>query len=127
MAKKDYKSLEKNKEGFEKFRHNFAVAILRRGSYKWPSKNIIKIEARVERGMYKCASCSQCFGPKDIQVDHISPVIPVSGWDNFDNYIERLYCDSNSLQVLCKLCHSNKTAVESNLRVKKQQKKSKKS
>lgn len=118
MAKKkiDYKILEKNKEGFEKFRHNFTLQILRRGSYKWPAKNIIKTEARIERGMYKCFSCSRCFGPKEIEVDHIIPVIPVTGWDSFDKYIERLFCDSNNLQVLCKNCHSIKTSIESNLR-----------
>src|ERR1700677_103259 len=114
--KQDYSLLEKNPIAFEKFQHNFALAILRRGSYKWPAKNAVKTAARIERGMYKCSSCLNCYGPKEIEIDHIIPVIPVTGFDNFNEYIKRLYCSSNDLQVLCKLCHSNKTLVESSLR-----------
>jgi hypothetical protein len=52
------------------------------------------------------------FARKEIQIDHISPVVPTSGWEGFDNFIARLFCASNGLQTLCKPCHKAKSKEE---------------
>lgn len=50
-------------------------------------------------------------------VDHIKSVIDVNeGFKNWNEYITRLFCDSDNLQFLCHQCHDNKTAEENNLR-----------
>lgn len=52
-------------------------------------------------------------------MDHIEPVVPESGWDSWDGYIERLFCNEDGYQVICKSCHKKKTASENFHRSKK--------
>jgi len=65
-----------------------------------------------------CAICGLCFPMGDVQVDHIQPVVPVDreilSWDE---YIERLFCGVDNLQVLCKPCHQIKTNDENHDRL----------
>jgi 5-methylcytosine-specific restriction endonuclease McrA len=62
--------------------------------------------ARVERGKYECANCGDIVQRKNVQVDHI---VPVGRFEGFDLFIERLFCDTKGLAVLCLKCHSIKT------------------
>jgi 5-methylcytosine-specific restriction endonuclease McrA len=94
---------------------------LRRLSYQWPQRRQTIVKARVSRGLYKCAECerqgkSRLWGPKDISVDHKIPMVQVSGWDSWDEVLARLFCNSDSLQVLCHPCHDEKTAKENEQR-----------
>jgi 5-methylcytosine-specific restriction endonuclease McrA len=68
--------------------------------------------ARIERNQYVCAACEGIFPHGDIQVDHIEPVVALTGFENFDVYIERLFCNIEGLQVLCRPCHKIKTDEE---------------
>ncbi|MGL5078376.1 MAG: HNH endonuclease [Waterburya sp.] len=88
------------------------VPKLRRASYMWPARKKVLDAARIERGRYRCAHCNLIFGPKEISLDHINPVVPTNGWDNWDGYITRLYCEPEGLQVLCDPCHDKKTKTE---------------
>jgi hypothetical protein len=46
-------------------------------------------------------------------VDHIDPVVSVEhGFEGWNVYIERMFCEADGYQVLCKTCHSIKTANE---------------
>jgi hypothetical protein len=56
--------------------------------------------------------CGLLYRNKEINMDHIHPVIPVEGWDNWDGFIERLFVDDEGWQVLCKACHQEKTNEE---------------
>ena len=58
---------------------------------------------------YECAICRKNFKPDQIEVDHIEEVGPFDG--SFDNWVARVYCDIDNLQVLCKGCHKEKTKV----------------
>jgi len=50
---------------------------------------------------------------KNIFVDHIVPIIdPAVGFTTWDECIERMFCDSSNLQLLCKDCHSIKSREE---------------
>jgi hypothetical protein len=62
--------------------------------------------ARVERGKYRCAKCREIFNRKNINVDHR---ISIGKFQDFNIFIERLFCDSKGLDVLCVGCHKIKT------------------
>jgi hypothetical protein len=92
------------------------IAVLRRFSRFWePSSNVLK-NARIGRGIYQCKACSKIVGPKDIKVDHIEPVIPVTGFTTWDDLIVRLFCEESGLQAICKICHDEKTKKENEQR-----------
>lgn len=92
-------------------------AALRNLSYKTPMRQMIMASARVERGKYKCAVCGSIKRTSEIVVDHIHPIIPVTGFDNWDGVIERLFCPPDELQVICKKpCHSEKSKEENRIR-----------
>lgn len=88
-------------------------------------------KARRERPWYKkdgttaarprveflCSSCNEWFMRKDIQVDHEVPVIdPVKGFETWEIFSDRLFCDPSNLNVLCKPCHKVKTDEEKRIR-----------
>lgn len=95
----------------------FLIPVLRRASLRWKPRNEALKAARVDRGLYKCASCQELFGPKDIVLDHIEPVVPLTGdtysWHDFVN---RLFVSSEKYQVLCHPCHDTKSLIEDNIR-----------
>jgi 5-methylcytosine-specific restriction endonuclease McrA len=65
--------------------------------------------AKIAYGLYRCAECSTHTRRKDIHVDHI---IAIGRFTTFDLYIERLFCDTSGLRVLCKTCHKVKTKTD---------------
>lgn len=88
----------------------FVKNALRRASYKWPPRTESLRKARVGRGDYLCNLCKKIFKRKEVQVDHIIPVIdPLTGFNGFDEYVERLLCDEDNFQVICISCHKTKT------------------
>lgn len=55
---------------------------------------------------------------QNIFVDHIKPIIdPVVGFTTWDECIERMFCEADNLQVLCKTCHDEKSNEERALAV----------
>lgn len=82
----------------------------------------MKKEARLERGKYRCAACNKAVGPtkvvkgkrvKNIFVDHIEPVVSTKeGFVDWNTYIDRLFCEKDNLQLLCKSCHDKKSQRE---------------
>ena len=80
-------------------------------------KGIPKGSGTAEQGQElweaKCASCHGEFPAKNVQVDHILPVIdPTTGFTTWDSFVENLYCEKDNLQVLCTQCHDIKTKME---------------
>jgi 5-methylcytosine-specific restriction endonuclease McrA len=64
---------------------------------------------------YVCKKCKKTFALKDVQVDHIKPVIPLNKTiDDLDynTLVKRIFTTKRNLQVLCKSCHKIKTAHE---------------
>lgn len=98
-------------------RETFAKGALRRASLMWKPISECRRLARVERGLYLCAICKGHFPAKQTQVDHRESVISVTeGWQGWDTYIERLFCDVENLDLLCKNCHEAKTTMEVQMR-----------
>lgn len=114
---KDYKAIENDPEAFEKFKKNFVKHALRKATYRWPYRNIALQEARVERGFYKCSSCSQVFGPKEVEKDHKLPVEDVqTGFVDYNKYVDRLLVPTSGWSILCTTCHLSKSLVENEQR-----------
>lgn len=97
---------------------SFIKSLLRKGSQRWGPINSTKKAAWVERGKYLCAGCQQVVpltvgGKKNVFVDHIDPVVDTKrGFQGWDEYIERLFCEEENLQLLCSDCHSRKGSEE---------------
>jgi 5-methylcytosine-specific restriction endonuclease McrA len=120
----DYKKIEQDDILFQKFLKNFVIATLRRATYRWPYKNMAKNLKRLERGLYECQVCHGAFSPKQINLDHIIPVIdPFKGFTDWNDFINRLFVKTDGFQVLCsELCHSNKSILENIIRTQNGQK-----
>lgn len=67
----------------------------------------------------RCNGCRKPIPKSYVVVDHILPVIKIEehqdqvGWDEF---IDRLWCSADNLQVLCEPCHLRKSLDENKLR-----------
>lgn len=62
---------------------------------------------------FTCAACRKEFPAKNVEVNHKIPVIPVTGFDSWDKVIERMFCEKEHFEVLCKPCHKSVTKLES--------------
>lgn len=95
-----------------KFKY-FVINLLRKGTYRWGPRSEAFKRARIERGLYKCELCGELRKNKDIVADHKEPVVPVTGFTNFDDYIKRMFCSTEGFNIICKnTCHIEKTARE---------------
>jgi len=100
---------------------------LRDRFYRWPAYNATLQAARVEVTKYNkdgteskrpfvgyiCAHCQGEGSRKEVQVDHIAPVIPLDKTIHtitISELVARIFTEN--LQVLCKPCHKIKTATE---------------
>lgn len=83
------------------------IAIRRVWSWSFPRRKALG-RAIGEDGFYYCEKC-KIKTPK-VSVDHIVPVGLVDS-----GFIERLFCPSNGLQILCKKCHCEKTKEDRKL------------
>jgi 5-methylcytosine-specific restriction endonuclease McrA len=61
---------------------------------------------------YTCNKCKEDFPAKNVEVNHIIPVVPVNGFDSWDGVISRLFCEEDGLEVVCKPCHKLITKEE---------------
>lgn len=95
---------------------------LRGATRKWAPINEVKKEANVERGVYLCAHCKKHVPPtvkdgrrrvNNIFVDHIDPIVdPTKGFESWDVFIDRMFCEKSNLQLLCGDCHDKKSMAE---------------
>lgn len=86
--------------------------VLRRASYRHSARSEALRKARIERNTYVCAACKETFPNKEVNVDHINCVVPVTGFTTWDEYIARLFCGVDGLQILCDVDHKIKTQKE---------------
>ena len=124
MAKKPVPKTRNNGLWTEARYNSFIKSLLRSGTSRWGPKQSCISEARVRRGVYRCELCKQ-EGPatlppkkgnkrriKNIVADHIEPVIPVTGFTNWHDVIERMFCEKDNFQAICHACHTIKCAEE---------------
>jgi 5-methylcytosine-specific restriction endonuclease McrA len=103
--------------------NSFIKSALRSASQRWPPRYDAvnnactgqKINPKSGRlaKHYECNECHNDFPAKDVQVDHIHPIIdPAVGFQTWDILIANLFCEKENLQLLCKPCHQIKTNAE---------------
>ncbi len=75
-------------------------------------------QARVEttEGIrYTCATCGGLFKKSEVQVDHITPIMPLTGeFPPLNELVTRVW--TKELQIVDKMCHTAKTTVENKQR-----------
>jgi len=111
---------------------------IRRLSYRWPARAQAFADARRSEKEFKqrpgvdpykvsrriklffeCAICGRRFPRREVSADHIDPVVdPARGWEGWDIYLERLFCDKEGFQIICSEDHDRKTEKERNVRTK---------
>lgn len=107
------------REELLKLRKSKIIAALRRVSRWWQPRTEAMRLAKVRPGIYKCESCNEEFPQKEIRMDHKAPVVnPRNGFENWEIYIERMFCDIDGFSAICENCHTVKTQVEKEQRVK---------
>lgn len=105
---------------------SFVKSSLRSASQRWPPKYSVLNQAKRGKAInpksgrlaeqYECANCHNLFVSKEVEVNHKIPVIPITGFDSWDGVIERMFCEQDELEVLCKPCHKVLTKLENQQR-----------
>lgn len=105
----------------------FAKTALRGAFRKWYAGNEAAKRCRVSRGNYQCEGCGQILKRKDLQIDHIKPVVDIKdGYRDLEEWVKRLLVTPEELQMLCYFkdeetgeswgCHALKTSGENDMR-----------
>lgn len=97
----------------------FLIPILRKASLRWPARTECLRLARKDRNQYECAICKNQFPRTLIHIDHINPVVAITGFTSWDDYVARLFVKIEELQAVCTTCHTAKSMLENNLRAVK--------
>lgn len=97
---------------------SFIRSALRSAFQKWPPKHDAKAEAKVAYNTYECAKCSGWFANKEVEVDHVDPCGSLKKFNDLPAFVERMFCEAEGFQVLCKGCHQTKTKAEATSRRK---------
>ena len=126
MSNRKYNDGEWTEARFRAFIISALRAYMKRYPPKWKALKAASVGREINKRTgrlaehYKCASCGNLFVARDVQVDHIEPVVsPTEGFQDWWVYCNRLYCEAENLQVLCKPCHKEKTNEERKERMKK--------
>lgn len=65
-------------------------------------------ENKRQKKEYQCEKCQEWFKQSEVDVDHIEPIGKLSDYDALAGVIERLFCESEGLRILCKPCHKQR-------------------
>jgi 5-methylcytosine-specific restriction endonuclease McrA len=99
---------------------SFIRSTLRQKSRWWKPITQCKMESRRpykgplkrQKFEYQCNSCKKWFPEKKINVDHIVGAGSLNCAADLPGFVERLFCEQDNLQVLCEVCHNEKTQLE---------------
>lgn len=86
---------------------------------RWPVKQDVLMANRRAKQFegrhkfeYQCVTCEQWYVGKEVAIDHIVPAGTLKTYDDLPQFVERLFCEAENLQVLCTDCHQAKTNEE---------------
>jgi len=99
---------------------SFIRSGLRQKSRWWKPITQCKLEAKRpykgtnkrQKFEYQCNECKNWYQEKLINVDHIVPAGSLNCANDLPAFVERLFCETDNLQVLCEACHNVKTQNE---------------
>ena len=96
----------------------FIRSALRRAFSRYPVKYQVKkaaqrtVEGKRHRYEYQCSVCTEWHKDKDVEVDHDPPCGSLKDYDDLAGFVERMFCEADSLRVVCKPCHKKITAEQ---------------
>lgn len=87
----------------------------RQRSMFWPPINKCKKNARRpyegenkrRKWEYQCAKCKEWWAEKETVVHHIIPTGELKKYDDLPGFVERMFCEIEGFEVLCKNCHKD--------------------
>jgi 5-methylcytosine-specific restriction endonuclease McrA len=90
------------------------IEVLKKVRREVPRYNKDGSRSKKDAVQYQCAVCSSWVGSTKVEVDHIIPVIEVNekGFIDWNEFVSRLFCGPENLQVICDPCHDKKTHEE---------------
>lgn len=99
---------------------SFIRSALRSASNRYPVKYEVKNASRRKYNggnkrqswEYQCNKCRNWYSAKEVSVDHIVPVGSLNSFDDLPMFCKKLFCGKEGLQVLCNLCHSEKSGMD---------------
>ncbi len=102
--------------------NSFIKSAIRDASNRWPVKFDALEAAYVETKLnpitgrkckyYRCAKCGKTYPKADIKMDHIDPIVPVTGFVSWDDVIARSLVEIDGYQALCSAGPDAKTKNE---------------
>lgn len=103
---------------------SFVRSALRRAYTRWPPNYAARRDARSpycgpnkrQQWQYKCAICNGLFMQKETQVDHKIECGSLRAFEDLPGFVERLFCEKDGLQVVCRPCHQIKTNQQRQLK-----------
>ena len=94
-------------------RSPFVYEIVQESRREVPKYNKDGSLAKKPHVQRQCEVCNTWVGSTKIVVDHMLPVISVEdGFQDWNEFMERLWCDRSNLQRICSSCHDVKTQQE---------------
>lgn len=97
---------------------SFIRSALRQAATRYPVKFQVKndnrrvVTGKRHRFEYQCVECTKWFQDKEVQVDHVIPAGSLKEYTDLPGFCERLFCEPDGLQIMCKPCHQIKTNAE---------------
>lgn len=104
----------------------YIVNLLRQGTITWPGRQeCFKRHSRLEfeghytkagvkkfKTYWQCCSCKEWYRDKtELEVDHIKEIGPYRPEiEHLEDFVLRMYCGQENLQLLCVMCHKKKTS-----------------
>ena len=90
----------------------FIRSALRSAFMRRAPKHEAKRLSKLAYNQYECAECKGVFANKEVEVDHLVPAGSLKTYDDLPGFVERMFCEADGFQVLCKPCHQAKTNEE---------------
>lgn len=76
---------------------------------KQNSRRVYKGAKKLQKWEYLCNHCNNWFMEKEVQIDHIVDAGTLTKAEDLPGFVERLFCEVDGFQCLCKPCHQIKT------------------
>ena len=99
---------------------SFIKSALRKA--RWPAKYECIKSAFVGHGinpatghkckLHRCPECQGLFPQSSMNADHIVPCIGPEGFQSWDLFIKRLFCEADGFRAMCEGCHAQVTNKE---------------
>lgn len=54
---------------------------------------------------FQCSHCQGWYAQKQVEVNHKIPCGTLKSYNDLPRFVERLFCEKDGLEVVCKPCH----------------------